>query len=91
MKMELRHEGGIIILDESQQTEVYEFYRLHCTMERLEDVLGEKEINKEFKSEDALKTVAKRVLKVKDDYHVSEDKAINEVFEDEEYINEYLR
>lgn len=90
MKMELKHGDGIIVLDECQQSEVYEFYRLHSTMERLEDVVEEKELDKTFTSESDLKVVAKRVLEIQDDYHVSEEKAIEEVFNDEEYIDKYL-
>ena len=87
--MKLKHGDTTITLDEYQQSEVYEFYRLHCTMERLEDVLEEKDIKKSFTSDDALKTVAKRVLAIKDDCHVSEEMAIETVLNDDEYMDNY--
>lgn len=91
MQMQLKcHNGTIIILNEDEQAEVYEFYRLHQTMERLKEVLTEKKMLNTFKSEAALTTVAKRVLELKDDYHVSEDNAIETVFEDTDYIETYL-
>lgn len=90
MKMKLRQNDQIIVLNENEQAEVYEFYRLHQTMDRLNDVLEEKNISKTFKSNDELSIVARRVLELKDDYHVSEDEAIDTIFDDEEYINMYL-
>ena len=91
MQMTLKcHNGTTIILNEDEQAEVYEFYRLHQTMERLKEVLAEKEMLNTFKSEAALTTVAKRVLGLKDDCHTSEETAIETVFEDTEYIEAYL-
>ena len=91
MEMKLQCQNGTtIILSEDEQAEVYEFYRLHQTMERLKEVLVEKKMLNTFKSEAALTTVAKRVLELKDDYHISEDNAIETVFEDTDYIETYL-
>lgn len=91
MRMELKCQNGTTVtLNETEQAQVYGFYRLHQTMKRLEEVLGEKETLRAFKSEDAIKTVARRVLELKDDYHISEDNAIETVFEDTDYIEAYL-
>ena len=90
MKMNLNHNGQTITLDENEQSQVYEFYRLHCTMERLIDALYCENIEKQFKSDDDLKIVAKRVLNLIADYHISEDDAIITIFEDKNYINKYL-
>lgn len=91
MEMKLKCQNGTtIVLNENQQAEVYSFYRLHQTMKRLEEVLAEKETLHAFKSGEALKTVARRVLELKDDYHTSEESAIATVFEDTNYISMYV-
>ena len=90
MLMKLNHNGEVITLNENEQAEVYEFYRLHSTMDRLVDVLGERDSLMKFTSNEDLETVARRVLSLEDDYHVSEDEAIDNVFDDEGYINNYI-
>ncbi len=88
MALELSN-GTTVTLTPNEQSQVYEFYRLHCTMERLTDVIEENGLNKEFNSDQDLKTVAQRVLGLKDDNHVSEDDAIHTVFDDYEYMENY--
>ena len=88
MKMQLKHNNDIITLDENEQSEVYEFYRFHCTRERVIEVL-ENNTSRVFKSEDDLKIVTNRVLSLMDDNHVSEDEAIDAVIADANYINKY--
>lgn len=90
MKMELNHNGQTIILDKNEQSLVYEFYRLHCTMERIIDIFAERNDEKQFESEKALKTIAERVLSLMDDNHISEDDAIDIVLDDDDYINAYF-
>lgn len=89
MKMELKKDDSIIILDESEQSMVYEFYRLHCTIERMQDILDEEEMNIHFKNDEDAKVVARRVLELIDNYHVGEDEAIHTVMDDTEYISHY--
>lgn len=86
--MELNVNNSTIELDETQQTLVYDFYRLHSTMDAITDHLSETS-NKVFTSDDDAEIVAKRVLELMDDYHVSEDEAIRTVFEDVEYMTTY--
>ena len=89
MLMRLLHNGGEITLTEAEQSEVYEFYRLHCAIERIADVMSESEHPKMFKSDEYAKVVARRVLEIMADYHVSEDDAIEEVLSDIDYISCY--
>lgn len=63
---------------------------LCLAMKRLTDVLIEKDMPVMFKSDEALTVVAKRVLEIKDNNHVSEDDAIDTVLNDTEYIEKYL-
>ena len=42
-----------------------------------------------FKSDVALDAVINRILDIKDDYHVSEDEAINRVITDKNYMRYY--
>lgn len=90
MLMKLNHNGEVITLNENEQAEIYEFYRLHSTMERLVDVLEEKGSPMRFSSNEDLEIVAKRVLSLENDYHISEAEAIDNVFDDESYINNYI-
>lgn len=90
MLMKLNHNGEVITLNENEQAEIYEFYRLHSTMERLVDVLLENGSPMRFSSNEDLEIVAKRVLLLEDDYHLSEDEAIETVFDDENFINKYI-
>ena len=90
MLMKLLHNGETITLTEAEQTEVYEFYRLHCTMERVADVLSEKDSPKVFKSDQDAEVVARRVLLLMDNYHVPEDTALDTILGDDNYINQYI-
>lgn len=88
MKMYLKHNNDTIMLTEDEQSEIYEFYRFHSTLERINEVLDER--NLKFKSHDSEITVTERVLSVKDDYHTSEDEAIDSVLNDTDYINNHI-
>lgn len=94
MKMILNHNGSIITLNETEQEMVYEFYRLYSLMERMDDVIDTNELNInykiKFKSEDDKATVAKRIIELIDDYHSSESDAMKIVFEDTDYMQNYI-
>lgn len=90
MKMTLNHKGQDIILDENEQSLVYEFYVFHSTKERMYDWMEENNIDVCFKDDDSEKTVVNRIIEIKDDYHVSEDDAISTVFEDDNYMSVYI-
>ena len=89
-KMALNINNTCVTLDESHQEEVYNFYRTHCVIERLNDYIEENDLDIQFKSYDNNKTVANKVLSIMDDYHVSEDEAIKTVFNDKDYINQFI-
>lgn len=82
---------GEITLTPDEQALVYEFYRLHCTIERIDDIIEEVKLNMSFLSHNAKETVAKRILSLKDDYHTSEDESILTVLQDEDYIKNYIK
>ncbi len=80
MKMPLQHHGDTIVLDECEQTEVYEFYRLHSMMDQISDyITEEKQPDSEFIAPDGLETLAKEALRLMDEDYSSEYKAIETV------------
>ena len=89
MLMELKRDNETITLNEMEQSEVYEFYRLHCTMDRLIDILTERNETKQFKTDGSLAFVAHRVLGLIDEYHVSENDAIDTIFNEESFIETF--
>lgn len=82
-------DGTTITLNADEQTAVYDFYRLHCTKERIIDIIDEKELNLKFNTPDDLIIVTNRVLNIMNDYHISEDDAIMEILQDNDYINKF--
>lgn len=91
MKMTLNIKGTNVELDEYDQSIVYEFYRIHSTMDRLLDVIDEQELDIKFKNDQCHEDVAKRVLSIMDDYHVFEDDAIEQVFSDKDFMKAYTK
>lgn len=90
MTLKLNTTGQTVILDEIDQSLVYEFYRKHQSIERLIDYVEENNMPRiRFKSDSALDTVINRILSIQNDYHVSEDEAINCVITDENYMRYY--
>ena len=88
MIMNFNYRGNTIELNETEQDEIYQFYRLHNTIEELEVYLSES-LNRKFHSMKDAVIVAKRVLECIDDYHVSEEEAIFTVCDDADYINNF--
>lgn len=90
MNLTLNTTGETIVLDEVDQSLVYEFYRKHQLIERLIDYTEENNMPRiRFKSDTALDTVISKILSIKDDYHVSEDEAINRVITNTNYMKDY--
>lgn len=90
MNLKLNTTGETVVLDEVDQSLVYEFYRKHQSIERLIDYVEENNMPRiRFKSDSALDTVINRILSIQNDYHVSEDEAINCVITDENYMKNY--
>ena len=88
MLMRLKRENGEIVdLNESEQSEVYEFYRLHYTMEYINDISDKIA----FKSDECLEQVARHILKLIDDCNISENNAIDTVINDETYMADYIK
>lgn len=90
MKMNFHHKGHLMVLDETEQSIIYEFYRLHCTIERMEDLIAQNGYDMTFKSDNDKEIVGKRIIELMDDYHVSEDEAINTVLDDADYMRNYI-
>ena len=86
MIMNFNYRGKTIELNEVEQDEIYQFYRLHCTIEELKIYLSGT-LARTFHDTDSSIIAAKRVLELKDDYHISEEKAICTVCDDADYIN----
>lgn len=77
MKMSLQHNGDTIVLDECEQTEVYEFYRLHSMMDQINDyITEEKQLSDKFITSEGLEILAKEALRLMDEEYSSEYKAI---------------
>ena len=90
MNLKLNTTGETVVLDEVDQSLVYKFYRKHQSIERLIDYAEENNMPRiRFKSDSALDTVINRILSIQDDYHVSEDEAINRVITDKNYMKDY--
>lgn len=88
MLMRLKRENGEIVdLNESEQSEVYEFYRLHYTMEYINDISDKIA----FKSDECLEQVARHILKLIDDCNISENNAIDTVINDKTYMADYIK
>lgn len=88
MLMQLKCKNGeIVYLNENEQSEVYEFYRLHCTMERIDDISDKIA----FKSDECFERVARHILELIDDYNIPENTAINTVINDETYMADYIK
>lgn len=85
MIMNFNYRGNTIELNEVEQDEIYQFYRLHNTIEALETYLSES-LNRKPSSMKSAVIVAKRVLELMDDYHISEEEAICTVCDDADYI-----
>ena len=88
MIMNFNYRGKTIELNEAEQDEIYQFYRLHNTIEALEDYLSEYR-NLMFYTVTDATIVAKRVLECMDDYHVSEEEAICTICADVDYIQQH--
>lgn len=90
MTLKLNTTGQTVILDEIDQPLVYLFYCKHLLIKRLIDYVEENNLPRmRFKSDAALDAVINRILDIKDDYHVSEDEAINRVITDKNYMRYY--
>lgn len=91
MTLKLNTTGQTVILNETDQSLVYLFYRKHQLIERLIDYVEENNLPRmRFKSDAALDAVINRILDIKNDYYVSEDEAINQVITDKNYMSSYV-
>lgn len=90
MNLKLNSTGQTVVLDEIDQSLVFEFYRKYQLIERFIDYIEENNMPRiNFKSDSALDAVISRILSIKDDYHISEDEAINQVITDVNYMKPY--
>ena len=83
MIMNFNYRGKTIELNEVEHDEIYQFYRLHCTIEELKIYLSET-LTRTFHDTESSVIAAKRVLELKDGYDVSEEEAICAVCDDAE-------